>query len=101
MLMPFILGSASGHLVLLIHAAMRLFVHEIFDYPSSLISNRLNQDQTCLRSRLWCAGVSEGVGVIRAPEVDNLRLVGLRPTSTSRVSLLRTATINISICPVF
>jgi hypothetical protein len=97
--MPFILGSASGHLVLLIHAAMRWFVHEIFDYPSSLISNRLNQDQTCLRSRLWCAGVSEGVGVIRAPEVDNLRVVGLRPTR--RVSLLRTATINISICPVY
>lgn len=91
--MPFILGSASGHLVLLIHAAMRWFVHEIFDYPSSLISNRLNQDQTCLRSRLWCAGV------IRAPEVDNLRVVGLRPTR--RVSLLRTATINISICPVY
>ncbi len=29
MLMSFILESASGYLVLLIYAAMRLFVHEI------------------------------------------------------------------------
>lgn len=36
--MSFILESASGHLVLLIYAAMRLFVHEIFDYPSFLTS---------------------------------------------------------------
>ncbi len=93
--MPFILGSASGHLVLLIHAAMPLFVHEIFDYPSSLMSV-IGQTRT----RPVFVAVY-GVLVFRRVsglfEVDNLRLVGLRPTS--RVSLLRTATTNISICP--
>lgn len=88
MLMSFILESASGHLVLLIH------VHEIFDYPSFLIS----VGQTRTRPVFIAVyGVLVFRRVLGLTEVDNLRLVGLRPTS--RGSLLRTATTNISICP--
>ncbi len=52
--MSFILESASDHLVLLIHAAMRLVVHEIFDYPSFLMSV---VDQTRTRPVFVAVGV--------------------------------------------